>query len=105
MIKKIRQNPTWIEADIRGINLTPNRYNALAPTIVYVSNGVTIPSTAWRHNSNTKNVTTSAREWDRNRYEIYGSALELISISLCTRDNTWVFDSVDIKGNQMKLFQ
>ena len=43
IIKKIRQNTTWIEADILGINLTPNRYNALAPAIVYVSNDVTIP--------------------------------------------------------------
>ena len=40
--KKIRQNMTGIEADIPGINLTPNRYNALAPAIVYVSNDVTI---------------------------------------------------------------
>ena len=32
IIKKIRQNTTWIEADILGINLTPNRYNALART-------------------------------------------------------------------------
>ena len=43
MIKEMRQNTTWIEADILGINLTPNRYNALAPAIVYVSNDVTIP--------------------------------------------------------------
>ena len=43
MIKKIRQNTMWIEADILGINLTPNRYNTLAPAIVYVSNDVTIP--------------------------------------------------------------
>ena len=43
MIKKIRLSTTWIEADILGINLTPNRYNALAPAIVYVSNDVTIP--------------------------------------------------------------
>ena len=42
IIKKIRQNRTWIEADILDINLTPNRYNALAPGIVYVSNDVTI---------------------------------------------------------------
>ena len=53
---------------------------------------------------NTKNVTASAREWDRNRLEIYGSALELISISLCTSANTWMFEKVYIKGNQMKLF-
>ena len=34
---------TGIEADILGINLMPNRYNALAPAIVYVNNDVTIP--------------------------------------------------------------
>ena len=43
IIKKIRQNMTEIEADILGINLTPNQYNALAPAIVYVCNDVTIP--------------------------------------------------------------
>ena len=32
-IRKIRQHMTWIEADIPGINLTPNRYNALAPVM------------------------------------------------------------------------
>ena len=39
------ENKTWIEADILGINLTPNQYNVLAlvPAIVYVSNDVTIP--------------------------------------------------------------
>ena len=58
-------------------------------------------STSWRHNSNTKNVAASAREYDRNRFEIYGSALEHVSISLCTRANTWMLDSVYIKGNQM----
>ena len=34
---------TWSEADILGIYLTPNQYNALVPGIVYVSNDVTIP--------------------------------------------------------------
>ena len=43
IVNKIRQNTTWIEADILGINHTPNRYNALAPAIVYISNDVTIP--------------------------------------------------------------
>ena len=84
---------TWIEADILGINLTPNMYNAPAQAIVNVSNDVTIPF----------NTVTS--QWDRNRFEIYGSALEHISISLCTGANTWMFDSVYITGNQMKLFQ
>ena len=43
IIEKIRQDTTWIEADILGIDLTPNRYNALAPSIVYDSHDVTIP--------------------------------------------------------------
>ena len=43
IIKKIRQNTAWIEADILDKHLTPNRCNALAPVIVYVSNDVTIP--------------------------------------------------------------
>ena len=42
-MKKIRENMTWIEADILGINLTPNMYNAPAQAIVNVSNDVTIP--------------------------------------------------------------
>ena len=46
MIKKIRQNKMWIEADIPCINLTPNQYNALAQAIVYVTSDVTIPVTS-----------------------------------------------------------
>ena len=61
-------------------------------------------STPWRHDGNTKNVAASAREYDRNRCEIYGSALEHISISICTRANTWMLDNVYIKGNQMIFF-
>ena len=50
----------------------------------------------------TRNFTYLVRgPWDRNRFEIYGSALELISFSLCTRAHTWMFDSVYMKGNQM----
>ena len=45
---KIRQNTTWIDADIPCINLTLNRYNALTLTITYVSNGVTIPFNSMR---------------------------------------------------------
>ena len=48
-------------------------------------------STPWRHNSNTKNVTASARGWGRNRFEICRSALEPISITLHTMTNTWLF--------------
>ena len=36
-------NKTLIEVDILCINVTPDRYNAPAPAIVYVSNDVTIP--------------------------------------------------------------
>ena len=42
IMKKIRQNKSQIEADIPSINLVPNRYNALGPAIVYVSNDVTM---------------------------------------------------------------
>ena len=43
MIQKIRQNKTWIEADIPWINLTTDQYNALSPAIVYITSDVTIP--------------------------------------------------------------
>ena len=43
IIVKIGQNKTWIEGDIPDVTLTPNRYNALVPAIVYASIGVTIP--------------------------------------------------------------
>ena len=46
IIKKIRQNTAWIDADILGKNLTANRYNALTLAFVYVSNDVTIPFNA-----------------------------------------------------------
>ena len=51
---------TWIEADILGINRTPNRYNALAPAIVYVSNNVTIP-----FNSVMSQYQHQERYWER----------------------------------------
>ena len=45
-------------------------------------------STMWRHNSNTKNVTASASEWDRAHFESCGSGLVLECIilynALCT---------------------
>ena len=43
IIRKTRQNMTWIEVDILDINLTPDRYNALALAIVCVSDDITIP--------------------------------------------------------------
>ena len=62
-------------------------------------------SILWRHNSNINNVIARAREWDRNRFEIYVSALELMSISSCTMADTWMFDSGYIMGSHMKVFQ
>ena len=58
---------TWIEADILGINLTPNLYNAPPPppppppqAIVNVSNDVTIP-----FNSVTSQQQHKERYWER----------------------------------------
>ena len=49
LVKKTGQNRTLIEADILDITLTPNRYNALAPAIVHLSNDVTIATYCERH--------------------------------------------------------
>ena len=100
MIKKIRQNTTWIEADFLGINLTPNRYNALAPAIVYVSDDVTIP-----FNSVTSREQHKERYYERKWMRLKSFWNLRISIYLCTRANKWRFDSVYIKGTQMKSFQ
>ena len=67
IVKKIRQNTTWIEADILGMNHTPNRYNALAPAIVYVSNDVTIPFNSVTSQKHKERY--FARMW--NRFEIF----------------------------------
>ena len=48
-------------------------------------------STHWRHNSDAKNLSASALEWDRNRFEIYRSTLGHNSISSCTRAKPWIF--------------
>ena len=50
--KKIRQNMTWIGADIPGVNLTPNRYNRHSPQPLSTSAMTSQSySTPWRHNS------------------------------------------------------
>ena len=106
MIMKITQNKTSLEVDIPCIYLTPNRYKALAPAIVYVSNDITIPVNSMMSQMNTiatKNLIASVCEWDQNHFEIYGSALK-------HNYNVFLYvqglnHSVYIKGNQMKLFQ
>ena len=55
-----------------------------------------------RHN--TKNLTVSVREWDWNCFEIHRLVLEHNSISSSIRAKPWMFDSVYIKVNQMKLY-
>ena len=42
IIKKIRQHTTLIATKLLGMILSPNRYKALAPVIVYISNDFTI---------------------------------------------------------------
>ena len=95
----------WIEADILGkISLPIGAMHSPQPLSKSAMTSQS-HSAPWRHNGNTRNVAASAREYDQNRLEIYGSALEHVSISLCTRANTWMLDIVYIKGNQMKFFQ
>ena len=65
-------------------------------SIVYVSN---------EYHSNAKNLAVSAPEWDRNRCEIYGSALLCNPISFYTCAKPWAFGSVYIKVTRMELFQ
>ena len=65
IIRKIGQNRTWIVAAIPCVNVTPNRHNAIAQAIVYVSNDVTIP-----FNSMTSQLTHngSAPGWNLNMF-------------------------------------
>ena len=105
IIKKILHNKTWIEADIPCINITPNQYNALTQPLSTSAMTSQSHSNTWRHNNNTKKLTVSARERDQNRFEIYGSRVKYSFISSCTRAKPWIFDSVYMKGNRMKLFQ
>ena len=84
MIKKIRANATWIEADILGINVTMGTIHSPQPLSTSAMRSQS-HSNPWSHNSNTKNVTASARKWDGNSFEIYRLVLELVSISLCKR--------------------
>ena len=64
IIKKIRPNTTWIEADILGINVTMGTIHSPQPLSTSTMRSQS-HSTPWRHNSNTKNVTASARKLRR----------------------------------------
>ena len=96
IIKKIWQDKTWIEADIPCIISLPICVMHLSQSLSTSAMTSQSQSTLWRQNSS---------EWNRKRFEFDGSALEHNSISSNTRAKPWVFDSVNVKGNQMKLFQ
>ena len=104
IIKKIRQNTAWIEADILGKNLIPNWCSALAPAIVYVSNDVTIPFKAvtsqWQHK---ERCCEHTRIRPKSFWNLRIGARTCLYF-LCTRANTLMLDSVYIKGNQMNFF-
>ena len=93
---KLRQNKTWIEGDISCLTLTPNRYNALAPGVVYVSSDVTISGNFMTSQMNTIATQRTSLPANGNcqRFEIYGSALEHNSMFYSTRAKQWMFDSV-----------
>ena len=107
MIRKIRQNKSRTEVDIPCINLTPNRYDALAPAIVYVSNVVTIPvnSTTQMNTIATYRASPRARVIGTENVLKSSDQPSHITVSSCTRAKPWMFNIVYIKGNQMKLFQ
>ena len=81
IIKKKGQNKTWIEADIPCINVNPNRYNALAPAIVYVSNDVTISLNSMTSQSQNKDPYCESTWMGEKRFEINGSAVKYNFIS------------------------
>ena len=70
MIKKKGKINTRIEAKIPCIFLTPNRYNALAPAIVYVSNDVLISVNSATSQMNTIATQEALLLWaEQNRTE------------------------------------
>ena len=66
IIKKIRLNTVWIEADILGINSPIPTMHSPQPLSMSAMTSQS-HSTLWCHNSNTNNVSVIACEWDRNR--------------------------------------
>ena len=70
---------TWIEADILGRNRTPNRYNALAPAIVYVGNDVTIP------------FNSVASQLQRTLLHMNGTEIGLESMDRCSNISIYFF--------------
>ena len=91
--------------DILCIDLLPNRFDALYPTIFVVNNNVTIPpqnhDVTNVYHSSTNNLIGS--KWPWNRFEIYGSVLEITLFFSCSRTISWLFDSVNINGNRTKF--
>ena len=108
LIKKMRQNTMWIEADILDIHLTPNRYNALAPAIVYVSNDVIIPfNFVTSQSQHKKRCCERTWMWQKSFWNLRIGAPTYLHFFMYkgSRANTWMFDVVYNKGNQMKLIR
>ena len=102
MIKKIRQNKTWIEVDIPCINLAPSQYNALVPAIVYISNDVTIPFGSMM-SQHKEPYSECARMGQKSFWNLQiGTWIQLYVTY--RRAKPWMFDNAYKKGNQMKLF-
>ena len=96
---------TWIEAAIPCIIPTPNRYNTLAQTIVYVNNNATTPvismTSKWKPKH--KKEPYCERAWmDRNCFEICEAAHG--HNFTCARALSWVFNCDNIKANQNDFF-
>ena len=88
IVKTIRQNKTWIEANIPYINLTPSRYNALVPAIsAYVSNDVTIPVDSMTSQMNTMPTQETLLQAHVNRTEIVlNSGIDIHTIFLNSQE-------------------
>ena len=105
MTKKTCQNKTWIEAAFSCINVTLNRYNALAPAFVYVSNDVTAPLNSITSQSLQQNLTVSSSQiWIELVQQEYVADISIylwlaevliLEISVHTRSEfTWIWVSI-----------
>ena len=101
IMKKIRQDRTWIEAGIPWTNFTPSKYNALG------SNDVTIPVNSLSSQMNTIATQSTVLPSRLKRTEIVLKSTDRMSNinSSCSRAKPWVFYGAYIKGNHMILFQ
>ena len=86
IFKKITQNKTWIEAAIPYINLTPDRYNALASRRCLLHQ--------WRHNPSQPHDVTIATQITLLRTHVNGT--EIVLKSTDRRSKMTLF--LDVQG-------